>query len=132
MSLPLRSNRAWIVMAIVAVLGCKSSTDPNQQSPSDVTITLGAMNKGNLAFSPATLTISLATKTKVTWRNADYDPSVYGATGVAHTVTADGGAFGSGQIAARSLFAVTFTTPGTYGYHCSNHPTMVATIIVNP
>ena len=49
-----------------------------------------------------------------------------------HTVTADLGAFNSGSMAESNTFTFTFTTPGTYDYHCSIHPTMVGQIIVNP
>ena len=79
---------------------------------------------GTLAFSPATLTIKAGTT--VTWKNT---------TAVPHTVTSDDGkSFDSGSsnpIAAQvGTFSFTFTTPGTFAYHCSIHPFMKATIIV--
>lgn len=73
----------------------------------------------NFAFSPATLTVSVGTK--VTWTNND---------SVAHTVTADNGAFGSQDVGSGSTFSFTFTKAGTYTYHCAIHPYMTATITV--
>ena len=81
-------------------------------------------SSGSFAFSPATLTIKAGTT--VTWKNA---------TAVGHTVTSDDGkSFDSGManpIAAQSgTFSFTFATAGTFAYHCSIHPFMKATIIV--
>ena len=49
---------------------------------------------------------------RVFWRQAG--PHV-------HTVTADDGAFNSGQLAPGAYFATTFTAPGTYRYYCALH-----------
>ncbi len=81
-------------------------------------------SSGSFAFSPATLTIKAGTT--VIWKNT---------TSVAHTVTSDDGkSFDSGTsnpIAAQSgTFSFTFTSPGTFAYHCEIHPFMKATIIV--
>jgi plastocyanin len=81
-------------------------------------------SSGSFAFSPATLTIKAGTT--VTWKNT---------TAVGHTVTSDDGkSFDSGManpIAAQSgTFSHTFTTAGTFAYHCEIHPFMKATIIV--
>ena len=52
---------------------------------------------------------------------------------VAHTVTADGGAFDTGTVApnggTRTFFAP--TTPGSYPFHCAFHTYMVATLVVS-
>ena len=74
----------------------------------------------NYAFNPATLTI--AANTTVTWTNKD---------GVGHTVTSDTGVFESGTLNTNGTFSYTFTTPGSYPYHCTPHPYMTATVIVN-
>lgn len=65
---------------------------------------------GNDFYSPKTITVSTGTAVTWTW-NSD---------GVAHTVTFDDGAQGSG---ARSsgTFARTFTAAGTYTYYCQIH-----------
>lgn len=72
----------------------------------------------NFAFSPQSVTVTVGTK--VTWTNND---------SVTHTVTADGGAFNQ-MLAPGSTFSFTFTKAGTYSYHCSIHPSMTATIVV--
>ena len=74
----------------------------------------------NYAFSPAAIRVK--TGSKVTWRN----------TGVTHTVTADGGAFDSGPIASGSTFSLVFSKAGTFRYHCSIHPSMMAQVVVSP
>lgn len=73
----------------------------------------------NFAFAPAVLTVKVGTK--VTWTNND---------GATHTVTADQGAFGSGGLPTGQSYSFTFTKAGTYTYHCSIHPAMTASIIV--
>ena len=88
------------------------------------TVMITTDSSGSFAFSPATLTIKAGTT--VTWKNT---------TAVAHTVTSDDGkSFNSGTsnpIAAQSgTFSFTFTTSGTFPYHCEIHPFMKATIIV--
>jgi plastocyanin len=48
-----------------------------------------------------------------------------------HTVTADDGAFDSGQLAKDQSFSRVFDTAGTIPYHCNNHPTqMTGTVTV--
>jgi plastocyanin len=71
------------------------------------------------AFSPATVTINVGDR--VTWTNSD---------AVAHTATATGGAFDTGDIAQGQSASVRFTTAGTYAYYCTPHPSMTGTIRV--
>ena len=70
-------------------------------------------------FTPASVTVNVGDT--VTWSNSG--PA-------AHTTTADGGAWDSGRLAAGGTFAQTFRTAGTFAYHCSIHPRMVASIVV--
>jgi plastocyanin len=74
----------------------------------------------NFAFSPATLKAKLGQQ--VTWTNKQQ--------GVAHTVTADGGAFDH-PMPSGATFSFAFTKAGTFAYHCSIHPSMHATIVVS-
>lgn len=73
----------------------------------------------NFAFGPKTLTIKKGTT--VTWTNQD---------SVAHTVTSDDGSFETDLLAKGESGSVTFDKAGTYSYHCTPHPNMKATIIV--
>ena len=76
----------------------------------------------NFAFDPSTLTVK--TGTVVTWVNQDAAP---------HTIVSDTGslvAFSSDSLPTGASYNVTFTTPGTYTYHCSIHPSMTGTIVV--
>jgi len=59
--------------------------------------------------------------TTVTWTNADQ---------MAHTVTAAGGAFSSGDMAQGATFSYTFAQEGTYDYTCTYHPRMLGQVIV--
>ena len=94
------------------------------QAGNTQTVMIITDSSGTFAFSHASLTIKAGTT--VTWKNT---------TAVPHTVTSDDGkSFDSGAsnpIAAQSgTFRFTFTTAGTFAYHCSIHPFMKATIIV--
>nr|WP_320160555.1 cupredoxin family copper-binding protein [uncultured Methanoregula sp.] len=120
---------ACAIMLILACLfaGCTSySSTPGPATTMAVTPApaTGANTIAikNFAFSPATLTVKAGTT--VTWTNAD---------GTSHTVVSDAGApsaFTSPSIANGASFPFTFTQAGTYPYHCSIHPSMTGTIIV--
>lgn len=73
----------------------------------------------NMAFSPATLTVKVGEK--VTWTNHD---------SVGHSATADDNSFDTGVIEQGQSGNNKFAKAGTYTYHCSVHPNMKATIIV--
>jgi plastocyanin len=85
------------------------------------------------AFSPMSITIKAGTSVK--WTNDD---------AVDHTTTSDGGSWNSGQMSAPSggggyggmtaggSFTYTFSSAGTFAYHCANHTYMTGTITVTP
>jgi amicyanin len=73
----------------------------------------------DFAFAPATLTI--AAGDTVTWTNED---------AMIHTATSVNGAFDSGDLEEGESYSLTFTTPGTYDYLCTPHPTMTGRIVV--
>ena len=75
---------------------------------------------GGFAFSPASITVSVGDT--VTWTNND--PQT-------HTATADDASWNSGNIAGGGgTKAVTFTTAGTFPYHCAIHSSMTGSITV--
>jgi plastocyanin len=78
----------------------------------------------NFAFLPATVRIKAGGQ--VTWLNCE-SPGI-----PAHTSTADNGAWQSPLLDIGDTYAVTFATAGTFTYHCDPHPSMQASVIVDP
>lgn len=123
-----------VLSALVLLAACGGSstgtgsgttaTTPTQANNAPV-VMITTDSSGTFTFSPATITIKAGTT--VTWKNV---------TTVAHTVTSDDGGktFDSGTsnpVAAQTgTFTFTFKTPGTFTYHCSFHPFMKGTVIV--
>lgn len=72
-------------------------------------------------FVPSTLTVHRGDK--VTWVNKDTDP---------HSVSSDdhGRTFHSAILDPGRTFAWTFSGAGTFGYYCTVHPDMQASIVV--
>jgi plastocyanin len=73
----------------------------------------------NFAFTPAKLEIGAGTT--VAWTNNDQ---------MAHSVTADDGAWDSGLIEPGATWQHTFEKPGTYAFHCTPHPFMKGVVTV--
>jgi plastocyanin len=71
------------------------------------------------AYQPPELTVSRGDT--VTWMNRDAAP---------HTVTADGGAFDSGQFDRGRAYRRRFPDAGTFAYFCAIHPNMRGSVTV--
>ncbi len=84
----------------------------NSDNPNTVVIS-------NSSFSPDTLVVTAGTT--VTFQNND---------AATHTATADGGGFDSGQIPGGRSATHTFSTAGSFAYHCAIHSFMHAVIKV--
>ncbi len=82
-----------------------------------------SIKSGGNEYHPDTVHVQVGDT--VTWTNDDRTlfPT-------SHTVTADDGSFDSGTIRERGTFVYTFTTPGSFGYHCSIHAGMSGTVVV--
>jgi plastocyanin len=80
---------------------------------------MGASALTTNAYAPSPVRLALGSS--VTWVNND---------NTTHTSTADGGAWNSGAIAPGRTFTRTFTSTGSFPYHCTIHPGMVGTIEV--
>jgi plastocyanin len=91
-----------------------------------VTIGMGGIITRGYFFVPNTITVVIGVNNTVHWINNET------VTQDAHTVTSDtSGLFDSGRMLFGATFDCTFTTPGTYQYHCVYHlPSMVGTVIV--
>lgn len=120
----------WSACAVILILFCAGAGCTSGQSPATtLSATTPAPATGaasilikNFVFSPETLTVR--TGTTVTWTNQDTAP---------HQIASDAGApvaFSSGPLSTGATYQFTFTSPGTYPYHCSIHPTMKAAIMV--
>jgi plastocyanin len=111
-----------IVAAIVAasLFGCKSDSSGPILEAGVVTATT------DLAFSPSTITVTRGGggSATVTWTFES----------VMHTVTWDSQPAGATVEdipgSSNTNVARDFTVAGTYSYHCSIHPTMTGTVIV--
>ena len=66
-------------------------------------------------------TIKVKTGATITWTNND---------STAHTVTFDDGSESSKNIGVGGTFERTFSTAGTFSYHCAIHPSMTASVTV--
>jgi plastocyanin len=73
----------------------------------------------NFAFSPANITIKAGQS--ITWTNED---------SVGHSATADDNSWDTGVLSQGQSKSVTFAKAGKYTYHCSVHPNMKATVVV--
>jgi plastocyanin len=74
------------------------------------------------AYDPTSITVSQGTS--ITWTNKD---------GVTHTVTSDTpNLFDSPNLGTNGTYSHTFTSAGTFTYHCNFHANMHGTVIVTP
>ena len=111
------------IASIAGTVAACSSDDNNGGVTRDVTIVTGASTKGAAAFSPNPFTESIATRSEVIWANND---------GTTHHIVSDEPLFDSGNMGNGETYTFTFTAAGTYTYHCSIHPAMVGTIVIDP
>jgi plastocyanin len=73
-------------------------------------------------FNPAV--VNVAVGTTVVWTN-------HSSLGIAHTTTSDTGMWDSGNLAPGQSFSFTFTSAGSFAYHCTIHPFMHGTVNVS-
>ncbi|MFE0325200.1 cupredoxin domain-containing protein [Streptomyces sp. NPDC058960] len=73
----------------------------------------------NLQYNPPTLDVQVGDS--VTWSNDETN-------GVTHSVT--GGDLNSPDLAPGAKYSFTFSSPGTFSYHCRFHPDMQGTVVV--
>ncbi len=133
----MRYGRGLIVAAAVAALvgACFSErasgpsatvTGTTPCGVSDITALEGSGKAvvfiKDFAFHPDTVRVRPGTT--VVWLNCDTraDP---------HTTTADAGAWASDFLTVGSTFARRFDQAGEFGYHCTPHPFMKGTVVVD-
>jgi len=110
----MHTKKIGSVISIIMMLSALIliSCQKNNPGPDEVFM------EGN-KFSPATITVTAGTT--VTWTNKD---------NVTHSVTSDTGMFESGDLSNGNTFKYTFSTQGSYDYHCRFHGAMIGKVIV--
>jgi len=111
-----RMRRGYLAVGALAAIALLALA----LAPARRAATAASVSIQNFSYIPGTITI--APGETITWTNNEAN--------VPHTVTSDGGAFDSGRLAPGATFSFTFTTPGTYTYHCTIHPFMHGTVVV--
>ena len=110
-----------LLIVIAVVIGIKMMNAPIKMN--NINNTQNSANNiqiSGYAFNPSTLTINVGES--VSWINKDT---------MAHTVTSDTGTeLNSTPISNGRSYTHTFSTAGTFSYHCTIHPSMKATIVV--
>lgn len=102
-----------------------SPTNAGMEEVKDEIVKDGAMMEKvsveikDFAFGPKTITVKKGTT--VTWTNQD---------SIKHNAAADDGSFKTELMAKGESQSITFDKVGIYNYHCTPHPNMKATIIV--
>jgi len=105
---------AFILISCSKNSGYGSSSNSNNNNQSNT------VSIENMLYNPGSLTVKAGTT--VSWTNND---------NVDHTVTANDGSFDSGAIKMGSKYSHTFSTTGTFAYHCTFHANMKASVVVN-
>jgi plastocyanin len=114
----------YLVVLPNAAYSTHTVTTTTGQAPKSVGVSIvsgAGTNTSGTGFAPKNIIVVLGINNTVVWTNNDSSP---------HTVTANDGTFNSGNLAPGQSYTFTFTTPGTYTYHCTYHPWMYATVTV--
>ena len=103
----------------LAGAGCGSSGPSAPTVSADVTITMLG-DRANQSYSPNPTTMRVGQT--VAWKNTD---------STTHDATQDASRFATGTVNAGATSALlTMSTAGTFSYHCTIHPGMVGTLVV--
>lgn len=117
--------KRWLTLAAVAAVltGCYHQAVPTPTPFSEaVAETEVSVAIKDFAFSPATITVKPGAKITVTNQDS-----------VGHTLTSDDGkSFDTKLVAQGQSATITAPiTPGSYPWHCTPHPYMKGTLVVN-
>ena len=101
----------------------KKPTSPGGGGGGTANVTINIVgNSGASSFSPSPDTVTVGQT--VSWKNNDT---------ITHTSTADGASWNTNNIAPGGTSTpITMNTAGSFGYHCTIHPGMIGTLVVQP
>jgi plastocyanin len=116
-----RSTLGVVLLLALFAIGCGSSSTSSSTSPTNTNVLTVTITNGAYSPNPATVRVGQT----VNWHNQD---------SIAHTAT-DPGVFDVGSIfpgsaASTNGDGVTFSTVGTYNYHCTLHANETASVVV--
>ncbi len=127
-----------LVLALAACGGSSSSPSAPQNNTGGPTTggnTGGSVNTNQVtvgvgAFTPTSITVAAGTTVTWTWNSCSTDP-YYGQTCVSHSVMFDQNGGPQSLTQDSGSWSYTFTTKGTFTYHCAVHGTsMSGTVVV--
>lgn len=115
----------WVIVALVAAallvggVFIYNNMQNNSSSNSNQVVSTNTVNMQGSAFNPSSIKIKKGDT--VTWTNND---------SIVHSIVADDNSFGLGSMVSGKTSQHTFSDSGTFAYHCSIHPYMKGTVIV--
>jgi plastocyanin len=114
-------RRSIRLIAAVAVLAAAVAVQHTMVDAADygVEIIEPSFDPQTWGYSADPVVVSVGDS--ITWVNTGIAP---------HSVTAYDGSFDSGIMPSGAVWSMTATTPGVFGYYCTLHPDMRATLIV--
>lgn len=120
MSCTLRTT-LLLCLAVSGLGACSMPANSGNLAPmaSSPPASAAAVTVKDFGYSPSSLSVGAGTTVHFSF----VGPSQ-------HSATADDDSWDSGIQAPGGTFDHTFSTPGTYGYHCTIHPSMKGTIVV--
>ena len=110
----MRALAVPLLLVAAMVAGCGASSGQKLAAASATTVDIKS-------FKYKPVTVAVRKGGSVRWTNSD---------DAAHTATADDRSFDTQTIDKGSARMVTFTSAGTFAYHCDFHPFMKATVVV--
>ena len=115
------SNRSQAAAASPMTQMPAAAMPASGAAPASAAVLTDAVTIQTFAFTPAA--ISVKAGTTVVWTNKDDE---------AHTVFfAFDHSISPVLVNGHNVYSKTFTTPGSYSYHCTIHPFMVGTVVVS-